>query len=114
MLPIATSVFARVSGVLDDATCWPVEVRARALMTHWPFLKAVAPVVELNAAVLKLSVTGAAAASAAIDVAADDRFCEATTVSLVAGKFAAALQFIRRSTPASFCVPGSTFNVTSS
>src|SRR4029078_2547237 len=60
------STFASVSGVPDMATNVPVVVIALPLIVQAPFLKATAPVAAVNAAVLKLSVTGAVDASASI------------------------------------------------
>ena len=86
-------------------------VRAAALIVQLPFLKAVAPVAVLNEAVLKLIVTGAAAASASGATFVLASVCEATTVSLPL--LPAPVQFMIRSTPRRRWLPGSTFSVTS-
>src|SRR5439155_7622529 len=62
-----------VNCVANDADCVPAVVVAIARTVHWPFLTVFGfadpptpPVAGLNAAVLKLNVTGAAASSAAV------------------------------------------------
>src|SRR4029078_8853710 len=57
------SALCSVSDVVDEAVCVPAVVRTRPLIVQAPFLNATAPLVELNAAVLKLSVTRAGVSS---------------------------------------------------
>src|SRR5678815_572183 len=102
------SALFSVSDVPDEATMLPLAVRTRPFSVQAPFLNATEPFAAVNAAVLKLSVTGAFDSSAAIGaLSALPRFCVATTVS-------APPQFMIRSTPVIVCVPGSTLSVTSS
>src|SRR5215467_10673147 len=70
-----------VSVVDETADCVPVDVIAFALSVQAPFLNATTPVVALKAAVLKLSVTGAAEASAPEAGGAIEKACVWTTVS---------------------------------